>query len=324
MSLRFAILGTGRIAGDYLNALEDVAELELVAVADARAELAQAVGERRGVPAFADIDAVFESCEVDAVLVAVPPHLHEELSIRALERGAHVLCEKPFAMDEASALRMLAAAEGAGRLLTMSAKFRHVPDVIEAKARLDAGSIGRVVLLRQSFFASVPMAERWNSDVTQSGGGVWIDNGTHSVDLLRYLCGEITWVQAHATPAVQELEVEDGIRVVAGFDCGASALVDLSWSVPPTSPYFLEIHGSLGSLLLGWRESVLCLADGRRSVIGGGYDKRVALARQLANFASAALGEVEPALLRDDIVASVVAVERGYESLRTGARVATR
>lgn len=322
MSLRFAILGTGRIAGDYLRALEDVPQLDLIAVVDARPELARSVGERSGVPHFTSCAELFDAHDVEAVLVAVPPDLHEEVTVLALENGAHVLCEKPFALDLASAQRMFEAADSADRHLTMSAKFRHVPDVIEAKARIEAGSIGSVLMLRQSFFGVVPMKERWNSAPDQSGGGVWIDNGTHSVDLLRYLCGPVSWIQSFAVPQAQELQVEDSARAVLGFASGATALVDLSWSIVGSSPYYLECYGSTGSLHLGWKESVFRQLDGRTSVFGVGYDKRVALARQLEHFAlSAVRGGVSPAMSRDDVLASVDCIERGYESLRLAARV---
>ncbi|MCA8972340.1 MAG: Gfo/Idh/MocA family oxidoreductase [Planctomycetes bacterium] len=329
--LRLALVGTGRIAGDWLRVVRDVPALRLVAVADAQIELARAVAESHAVPAFGSIDELAAAVEIDAAIVAVPPSSHEEVSIRALDAGAHVLCEKPFALDLASAERMFAAADVRERHLTMSAKFRHVPDVIAAKARLDAGAVGRPLFVRQTFGGVVPMEGRWNADRAVSGGGVWIDNGTHSVDLLRYLFGPLAWVQASSPQNVQPVHVEDSIRVVCGFDAtrngdaGVTAVIDTSWSVPATDPFYLECFGTAGSLHLGWSESVIRNDARREHRIGDGYEKLVALRGALAHFVAAATGVETPVLSRDDIRASVVAVEAAYRSCsRNGSRVDIR
>lgn len=316
--MRFAVVGTGRIAGDYLNALERVPSLELVAVADRRGELAASVAERWSVPAFEGLGSMLDAVDVDAVLVAVPPDQHEAVTVEALCHGAHVLCEKPFALDVGSARRMFAAAADARRVLTMSAKFRHVPDVIEAKARLDAGAIGTPLFVRQSFLGVVPMKDRWNAARAKSGGGVWIDNGTHSVDLLRYLFGPISRVRALASASIQELDVEDSIRVGLDFGSKLSATVDLSWSVPATEPSYLECFGTAGSLHLGWSESLLRLDGSRQRRIGSGYEKLGALGRQLEHFAAATLGREPLAMSAKDVLASVAVVESGYASLAGG------
>lgn len=324
--LRLLLVGAGRIASDWLRVIDKVPAVDLVGIADLRFDLAKAVAETRGVPAHATVEAALAAGAVDAALVAVPPSSHDSVSQRCLEAGAHVLCEKPFTLDRASAERLFEIADQRGLHLSMSAKFRHVPDVIAAKARLAAGAIGEPLCVRQSFLGVVPMRDRWNSDPAQSGGGVWIDNGTHSVDLLRYLFGPIAWVVAAAPRANDDLAVEDTMRVLCGFATGAAAasgmtaVIDTSWSLPATEAYYLECFGTAGSLHLGWSDSIL-RSDARRVLhVGDGYDKMLALQRQLEHFVACARGLEEPVLDREDILASVAVIEAGYRSLRDAGR----
>jgi predicted dehydrogenase len=318
-ALRLGIFGTGRIAADYLVALEDVPGLTLAAVCDIEESRAIAMGERFGAPYYRNAEDALEWAKLDAVLIATPPSTHEELVLQCLGAGLHVLCEKPFALDVASAKRMLAAGLEAQRALTMSAKFRHVPDVIEAKARIGAGNLGRLVLAENSFTAPVPMQGRWNVDPVISGGGVLIDNGTHSVDLMRYLFGEIRWVQALPVPQVQELPVEDGVRLQLGWESGLLGHVDLSWSIRKTSAEYLLAYGDSASLGLGWQGSWQQRhSDAQPESFGKGYSKRIALGRQLAYFAKRCRGETEALISDEGILASVAVVEAAYRSLREG------
>ena len=312
----FAIIGTGRIAGDYLNALQRVPELRLVGVADVREEVANAIGERWKCRAFADPVAMLESVEPQTVLIAVPPVDHEAVTLQCLERGAHVLCEKPFALHASGAERMLAAADARGLHVTMSAKFRHVVDVLEAKAMLETSVLGDLVFASNTFASEVAMRDRWNAEPSRSGGGVLIDNGTHSVDLLRYLCGRVVWVQATRGVSLQSLPVEDSVRMTLGFESGLLANVDLSWSVSTHSPWYLSIHGSAATARLGWKRSVLQrTGEADDKAFGVGYDKVDALARQLVNFTRAATGSEPPLMKAADVLASVTVIEAAYASL---------
>lgn len=317
--LPFAIIGTGRIAADYLTALAGCPALRLAGVADLRAEVARAVGERWSCPAFRDVQELLGASDARAVLVAVPPSEHERVALTCLEHGVHVLCEKPFALRSDAARRMLGVAAEAGLVLTMSAKFRHVPDVIEAKARVESGALGDVIAASNVFASEVAMRGRWNAAPQISGGGVLIDNGTHSVDLLRYLLGPVAWIAAHEGRRVQELPVEDTVDMSVGFRSGVLANARLSWSITTYGPWYLGLHGTAATLRLGWKSSTIArpgAPEGRP--FGSGYDKVEALGRQLAHFARTIEG-AEPCLLdAGDILASVATIEAAYESLEAG------
>ncbi|MEZ5988624.1 MAG: Gfo/Idh/MocA family oxidoreductase [Planctomycetota bacterium] len=319
--LRLGVLGTGRIASDYLASVDELPDVVAVGLCDVVTERARALGERWSVSVQPDPEALVQEAGAEAVLIATPPVSHEELSLRCLAAGAHVLCEKPLALSAASGRRMLGAADEAGLVLTMSAKFRHVPDVIEAKARLGTAQLGRLVRVEQCFVSPVAMAGRWNADPEVAGGGVLIDNGTHSVDLLRYLCGPPDFVEAVEGPRLQGLPVEDTVHVLLGHPGGLVATVDLSWSLPARTGPYLVLHGEHGSLELGWQGSLLRRGDGGSVAWGRGYRKVEALGRQLRHFARVVRGTEPPLLGRADLLAGIEVVEAAYLSLAEGRRV---
>ena len=310
--LRLVMVGFGGIAGAYREALRRVPELELVAVLDPDPAVRQRTAAE-SVPTCATLD---ELPAVDAALVLTPPHSHEQLSIELLRRGAHVLCEKPLAPTVAAAARMLAAARAAGRVLMMGSKFRYTPDVVQARALLDRGVLGDVVLYENVFCSHVDMTRRWNSRPEISGGGVLIDNGCHSVDLARHLLGPLVRVQVQFGRRVQPLEVEDTARMLFQSRCGALGSIDLSWSVHKETDAYVRMHGTAGTLEIGWRGSRVKHGGSDWQPFGRGYDKQGAFTAQLANFAAVARGEAQPLIDDTDALASVVVIDSAYRSAR--------
>src|SRR5262245_3775101 len=246
--VRFALVGAGSIAQSYAAALETTAEVKLVAVVDVRPEAAAALAQRFNCPDFHDIGAMADAVEFDAAIICTPPSTHCELTLQLVARRKHVLCEKPFSLDVGEAERMLEAAKQAGVKLTMASKFRYADDLIRAKSIVASGILGEIVLVENSFTARVDMAHRWNSDPQQSGGGVLIDNGTHSLDIMRYLLGPLADLQVVEGKRVQGLEVEDTVRIFARSESGVMAHIDLSWSIDKQLDWYLNIYGSQGTV----------------------------------------------------------------------------
>ena len=102
-----------------------------------------------------------------------------------------MLCEKPLTLTAAHAEELVELAESKELLLMQASKFRYVDDIIKAKAILESGILGRVILYENTFAGKAMMKDRWNASRAIAGGGVLIDNGTHSVDIARYLLGPI-------------------------------------------------------------------------------------------------------------------------------------
>jgi predicted dehydrogenase len=234
-----------------------------------------------------------------------------------LERGIHVLCEKPLSIDVASARLMVEAAKKAGVKLTMASKFRYVDDVVRAKSIVSSGILGEIILFENVFASRVDMSRRWNANPEVSGGGVLIDNGTHSVDLMRYFLGPLAEVQVVEGKRVQGLTVEDTIRIFVRSASGVMGSIDLSWSIDKELDSYINIYGSHGTIFVGWKESKYRQSSSRDWVVfGKGYDKVQAFRRQIANFSRAILGEESLLITAEDALASVEVIEAAYGALR--------
>ena len=159
------------------------------------------------------------------------------------------------------------------------------------------------------------MADRWNATKAVSGGGVLIDNGSHSADIARYLLGPIVQVQAQPGIPTQGLEVEDTVRVQFLTRGGVLGTFDLSWSITKDSKNYIQVFGSEGTLQVGWKGSRYC-QDGSSKWIpfGSGYDKVKSFANQHLNFISCLKGKDKPVITAEDSLASVQVVEAAYRS----------
>jgi predicted dehydrogenase len=314
--LNFGMVGAGAIAQSYSQSFTMTDKARLVAVCDVRLEAAEAVASVHQANGYADLRQMLDRETLDGVIVCTPPNTHAELCVTAMEAGLHVLCEKPLALDSASARRMLDTADECDVKFTMASKFRYVDDVLKAKAIVTSGILGEIVLFENTFAGHVDMSSRWNSNPQISGGGVLIDNGTHSVDIVRYLLGPLTEVQAVEGKRIQDLEVEDTVRVFLRTERNEVANIDLSWSLNKQSPYYISIYGTEGTVLVGWKESKYRRnSDQDWIIFGKGYDKFEAFRNQIENFSAAIVGEETLRIKPADAIASVEVVEAAYDSL---------
>lgn len=317
--LNFGIVGAGGIAQAYAQAFQGCETARLVAVADVRAQAAQALAlaQTFECQSFDSFAAMADQVQLDAVVVCTPPDTHHDICLYFLERKIHVLCEKPLSIDSASAQRMLNAARQAGVILTMASKFRYVEDVMRAKQLVMSGVLGEIILFENAFTSHVDMSSRWNSNPAMSGGGVLIDNGTHSVDLMRYFLGPLADVQVVEGKRSQGLEVEETVRIYVRSVGGVMGSIDLSWSLNKELESYISIYGSEGTINVGWKESKYRLvSDSDWVVFGQGYQKVQAFRCQLDNFARAIKGEEPLLITAQDALASVEVIEAAYAALR--------
>ena len=314
--LKFALIGTGGIAQTYAHAFQQSNCCQLVAVADVREDAAKAFTEPFGARSFSDYQTLAENSEIDAVIIATPPDSHPEIAMNFMLRGVHVLCEKPLCLSVAEAKAMIEMAETSNVIFTMATKFRYCEDVVKAKAIIGSGVLGEIVQFENAFTAKVEMSKRWNSNREIAGGGVLIDNGTHSVDIIRYFLGAIREVLAVETSGTQNLPVDENVKLLAKTANGVVASVDLTWGINKELPNFISVYGTNGTLHIGWRVSKYKLNSSPDwTVIGTGYDKVQAFRAKIENFRNAILGKEELLIKPEDALASVEVIEAAYKSL---------
>ena len=188
MPVRLGVLGCGSIArAAHLRSLARIDGATVVAIADsdpANLSAAQSlVPLARPARSYAD---VLEMPDVDAVIVALPPALHADAAIMALQRKKHVYVEKPLATSLADAERVLAAWQGSGLTAMMGFNYRYNPIVQRAHARLAAGAVGEIIGVHTVFTTSRRSIPAWKQH-RGTGGGVLLDLAVHHVDLVRFL-----------------------------------------------------------------------------------------------------------------------------------------
>jgi D-xylose 1-dehydrogenase (NADP+, D-xylono-1,5-lactone-forming) len=321
MGVRWGIVSTAHINRKVIPPAHASDKVDLVAVASREQARAEAHAREWGIErAYGSYEALLEDPDVEAVYISLPNALHCPWSIRAVEAGKHVLCEKPMSRRAAEVEEAFDAAERAGRILSEAFMYRHNPQTRRLTEIVAGGAIGELRLVRSCFSFSLydPEDVRLRTDLE---GGSLIDVGCYCVSGSRLLAGEpeLVYGQRRVGPSGTDWVFTGSMRypndVLALFDCG-TALPDRDE---------LEAIGSEGSLFLDdpWHA--------RRPVIElrrDGSVERIELEPvdsyrlELENVSDAIRGEAEPLLGRDDAVANARAVEALYASAESGEPVA--
>jgi predicted dehydrogenase len=203
---------------------------------------------------FRGLDKLLTAEVVDAVYIATPNHLHREQAIACLDRGIHVLCEKPLALTAADVADMREAAVRNRRLLVTAYDQRHHPAHRAMREAIRAGKLGTPTQARIDYACWLPKewsGDNWRIDPIRAGGGAVIDLAPHGLDLLEWLLeDEITDVHAFLQSAVQDYTVDDGGVLSVRFRSGTLATLTVSYNRPETLPRRrLELMGTGGILL---------------------------------------------------------------------------
>ena len=229
--MRVGIVGCGNIAANHVVAFR-AAGVEIVACCDVDADRAASFAARYGLPrSVTSVDALLD-LGVDVVSVCTPHPTHEAVVTAAAAGGAHVLCEKPIAIDLASAARMTAACEAAGMTLGVLFQRRFWPAAQRIRAAIDDGTLGTpflghaaVLLHRDSSYYT---ADAWRGTWATDGGGVLTTQGVHNIDLLQWFMGDCVEVTAVHATVTHPIEVEDTAVATLRFASGGLATVSAS------------------------------------------------------------------------------------------------
>jgi D-xylose 1-dehydrogenase (NADP+, D-xylono-1,5-lactone-forming) len=315
VTLRWGLLSTANIS----DALLQSGHGEFVAVASRSADRAEAYARERGISrAHGSYEDLLADPEVDAVYVPLPNSMHVEWSIRALEAGKHVLCEKPMSRHPEDVERAFDVAEREGLVLMEAFMWRHHPQLERARELIAEGTIGALKVIRAAFSFSGRTTGDIRLQRALEGGGL-MDVGCYCISGCRAVAG------AEPERAYGEQVLGgDGVDVafaatlrfpgdvLAAFDCGMSY-------VPRDE---LEAVGDEGSLFLDdpWhgREAVIEVRRPDRSTERVEVGRANSYALELQNFEAAVRGETPALLGRDDAVAQARVIAALYRSVDEG------
>lgn len=188
--IKWGIIGLGNIANQFATDLQLLDDAEIVAVASRNKDNANAFAQKYNCSkAYDSYDALFADDNVDIIYIATPHNSHAELSIKALENGKHVLCEKPMALSYNDAVRMIEASKKHNKFFMEAFWTRFIPSVQDALAKVKNGEIGEVKYLKADFNFignEIPGSRLFDK---QSGGGALFDVGVYPLFLSYIMCG---------------------------------------------------------------------------------------------------------------------------------------
>ena len=277
--LQSAIVGCGVIGPTHADALKSLASegVRLVAFADEVPARAKVLAARYGAEAKT-FEAILADPAIDAVHVCVPSGLHAELGVRALRAGKHVIVEKPMDVSLAACDTLLAAQQGSGKRLAVISQHRFDKASVDVKAALENGLLGPMVYAEarvpwyrtQEYYDSGDWRGTWALD----GGGALMNQGVHTADLLRWLCGPVETVYAQArTLAHTRVETEDVIAATLTFANGAIGTLSASTALYPGFAVRIGVYGTEGSAIM--EGDMLHTLSTKSGLSGGGEASQV-------------------------------------------------
>jgi UDP-N-acetyl-2-amino-2-deoxyglucuronate dehydrogenase len=252
-ALRTGLVGAGAISTQHLEAIGALEGIELAGVVSASTERARTVGERFGVWWSTRLEDLLARDDIDLVSICTPSGLHASQALAALRAGKHVVVEKPLALTVADAEAVMR--EGVGRGLTVAviSQRRYEPVVRALKEAVDAGGLGRIVMIiveglyhrPQSYYDSAS----WRG-TRELDGGVLMNQAIHSVDLMRWIGGPVASVAGHVATLGHRMEAEDTATVSLRFASGALGVIAATTCVTPEHPVELRVYGDQGRVRL--------------------------------------------------------------------------
>jgi len=242
-AIRWGILGSGYVAGNFANGLRLARDCRLQAVASRRLETARMFAAEHGaqVSAYGDYEALVADPDVDVVYVATPNEFHVEHSLLAIEAGKAVLCEKPMALSQDQAEQIFAAARRRGVFCMEGMWMRCSPALLQALAAIDDGAIGEPRLLAaQLGFPNVAVPD--SRLFSAPGGGALLDLGVYLVSLAHAAFGMPRDVVARAV--IGPGHVDEQVSMLLSFENDRQAM--LSASIRSQLRNDTTIHGTHG------------------------------------------------------------------------------
>lgn len=222
---RIGLIGYGGIGGWHTERLQSMPDFEVAAVYDinpARTEKAR----ENGLNGVDSLEEILSDKTIPTVLIATPNNFHKELSIRALEAGKNVICEKPVMMNSAELIEVMAVRDKTGKLFSIHQNRRWDKDFLMVKKTLEDGAIGKPFYIESRVQGSKGVPGDWRC-VKEAGGGMLLDWGVHLIDQIMWMTDSpVTQVYAHML-SVKYPEIDDNFKLLLRFENGLSALVEV-------------------------------------------------------------------------------------------------
>jgi predicted dehydrogenase len=266
------LVGGGNITETHARAARD-AGVTIAAVCGTNADRVGRLAREFGCEAYTDLRVFLAQRPMDFVVIGSPSGLHAQQGVAAAESGLHVLVEKPIDLNTERADELIESAENAEVTLGVIFQDRVKPDIVRLKKMVDGGELGRLVLATAHVKWYRPpdyySSSRWRGSIALDGGAL-LNQGIHTIDLLRWLMGPIRAVGGRVTTAIHRIEAEDTAVATLEFANGALATIEITTAAFPGFERRVEISGENGTVVLVGDEikEVRLKPDGRDPGLG--------------------------------------------------------
>jgi predicted dehydrogenase len=320
--LRSAVIGVGNMGWNHARVYNELEGVDLVAVADLDGRIVERAAHVYGAKGYTDYQEMLRHEEIDAVSVAVPTQIHHETALAALQRGCHILVEKPIAFTIEEGQEMVALAASRGLKLAVGHIERFNPAIVELKRRLRRREAGQIFQIHARRLGPFPTRVR---DV-----GVVIDLATHDLDIMRYLLdSEVKRIYAETEHGIHT-EHEDLLSGLLRFENGVIGLLSINW-LTPTKIRELTVTGERGMFLVNyltqdlyfyendyvdsqWGSLGLLRGVGEGNMVRLKIEKQEPLQVEIEAFVKAVLEDGEPAVRGEDGLTALALAQRLVES----------
>ena len=254
--IRLGLIGLGYIGRIHFRHCQKLANAKLIAASDLSKKALKNANDAGVKKTYTNYEQLLKDPTVDAVIIALPTHLHAQCTKQAAEAQKHILLEKPIARNIAEAKEIILAARKNSVKLMMGYPLRFNPAFCKLKERIDDGTLGEIEIAHAAYISTGPFMHRaeahtplpvpeWWFKKELTGGGVLIDLGSHVINLLRWYFGEIANIKSHFGYRFN-LDFEDSATCIAKFEHGTLAVINVGWF---SQSYHLKIdlHGSVRS-----------------------------------------------------------------------------
>ena len=331
----FAVVGAGAVASHHVRALQQIENVEIV-LCDKSPDKARLLAEKQGVLWCQDFDRLLRNPEVDVVDVTVPSGFHAEIGIQAAQAGKHVVVEKPIDVSLQKADELIASCRLADVTLGVISQYRFMDSTQELYRYLNAGKLGTLIqgdayikwYRSQSYYDS----GAWRGTFALDGGGPFINQGIHFIDLLLSAMGPVRSVYAKTkNVAHPSIEVEDLGMAMVEFQSGAYGVIQASTAIYPGLPAKLDIHGTKGTISLEGEQLAFKHVEGEEAfkaanVVAAGAASPMSIdvtpfVRQFRDIIAAIRGKKQPLVSGTVARQALQLILAIYESARTGMTV---
>lgn len=189
--IKVALIGIGGMGGCHFGCYENIKNAQVVAVCDVRTDMAKEKVNNENIHIYGNYDELLANEQIDMVDICTPSYMHREMSVKALEKGINVLCEKPMSLSGEDAQAIIDAKEKSGKLFMTAHVIRFSTPYMYLKKIIDTRELGRLLRLDMKRISAIPTWswEDWMRDTNKSGGTPF-DLSIHDIDFIQYVLGE--------------------------------------------------------------------------------------------------------------------------------------